>query len=178
MPLVRDGKVAVADSYRRIGDGEPLPARNSVIVSAARLLAEPRALLAHNGAVGVLWPNDRNTAELAPYLDRLAVVALNFPNFRDGRAYSQARTLRERYRFPGELRATGDVLRDQFVLLHRAGFTAFEVAKAADADAFAQTLRRYSMFYQPAADGSPVVFRRRLLSVQQPSARTGRSLSS
>ena len=70
------------------------------------------------GQTGVLWPNDRDVAELAPYLDRLALVALAFPNFKDGRAYSQARILRERHRFRGELRATGQVLRDQFLFLH------------------------------------------------------------
>ena len=82
----------------------------------------------------MLWPNNRKVAELAPWLDRLALVALVFPSFRDGRAYSQARLLRERHGFRGELRATGDVLRDQFLFLVRAGFDAFEVRKDADAD--------------------------------------------
>ena len=94
--------------------------------------------------VGVLWPNDRKVAELAPWLDQLALIALVFPKFRDGRAYSQARLLRERYGFRGELRATGDVLRDQFQFLLRAGFDAFEVKKPADAAAFAQAAARFS----------------------------------
>ena len=92
-------------------------------------------------------------AELAPHLDRLALVALVFPVFRDGRAFSQARLLRERYGFRGELRATGQVLRDQFLFMLRAGFDAFEVTKDADAEAFAQASRRYSVFYQPTGDG-------------------------
>ncbi len=91
--------------------------------------------------------------ELAPYLDWLALVALVFPTFRDGRAYSQARILRERYRFRGELRATGQVLRDQLMFLQRAGFDAFEVSKAHDAAHFAEAVVRYSVFYQPTADG-------------------------
>ena len=75
----------------------------------------------------MIWPNNRPIAELAPHLDRIALVALVFPGFRDGRAYSQARILRERYGFGGELRATGQVLRDQFLFLLRAGFDSFEV---------------------------------------------------
>ena len=87
----------------------------------------------------MIWPNNRDVDELVPWLDRLAVVALVFPTFRDGRAYSQARLLRERHRYRGELRATGQVLRDQFVFMLRAGFDAFEVKKPADAEAFAST---------------------------------------
>ena len=116
----------------------------------------PPSLRAATAPTGVLWPNNRNVAELAPYLDKLALVALVFPTFKDGRAYSQARLLRERYGFRGELRATGDVLRDQFLFLVRAGFDAFEVKKDADAAAFAASLARYSVFYQPAADGRVV----------------------
>jgi uncharacterized protein (DUF934 family) len=97
-----------------------------------------------------------------PYLDRLAAVALVFPSFRDGRAYSQARLLRERYGFEGELRATGQVLRDQFVFMLRAGFDAFEVKKDSDAAAFAATSKRYSVFYQPTGDGRITALNRRM----------------
>jgi len=90
-----------------------------------RLLADARDLVLRQAPTGVIWPNDRKIAELAPYLDWIALVALVFPTFRDGRAYSQARLLRERYQFRGELlRATGQVLRDQMLFLHRAGFDA------------------------------------------------------
>jgi len=89
-------------------------------------------------------------------------VALQFPKFRDGRAYSQARLLRETYRFRGTLRATGDVLRDQFHFLIRAGFDSFEVKKPADAGAFVQAASRYSVVYQPTADGRVPALRRRV----------------
>jgi uncharacterized protein (DUF934 family) len=100
--------------------------------------------------------------ELEPVLGRLALVALVFPTFKDGRAYSQARSLRERFGFRGEIRATGDVLRDQFLFLHRAGFDSFEVRKAGDAAAFCEALQKYNVFYQPAADGEGGALRRRL----------------
>jgi uncharacterized protein (DUF934 family) len=152
MPLIKNGAVA-ADPFVTVTDDAALPDGAPVIVSAARLLANGAAIFARGTPVGVIWPNSKNVADLAPYLDRLAAVALVFPTFRDGRAYSQARLLRERYGFKGELRATGQVLRDQFVFLVRAGFDALEVAKAGDAEAFASTLARYTVFYQPTGAG-------------------------
>src|SRR5881409_737630 len=149
MPLDKDGKIA-ADLFVHVPDGAELPGDGAILVPAARFLEDPQALLARAGKLGVIWPNNRDIDDLVPYLDRLAAVALVFPSFRDGRAYSQARLLRERHGYDGELRATGDVLRDQFLFLTRAGFDAFEVKKAADASAFAAALKRYSVFYQPA----------------------------
>ncbi len=161
MPLVKAGHVVV-DPYVRVLDEDPIPDDVSVIVPGKRFLADAAELAAREAPIGVLWPNDRRVAELAPWLDRLALVALVFPKFRDGRAYSQARLLRERYGFRGELRATGDVLRDQFHFLVRAGFDAFEVKKPADAPVFAEVLARYSVYYQGGADGLPPALRRRL----------------
>ena len=119
-------------------------------------------MLRRPGKTGVIWPNNRSVDDLVPYLDRVAAVALVFPSFRDGRAYSQARLLRERYAFEGELRATGQVLRDQFVFMLRAGFDAFEVRKDSDAEAFAATVKRYSVFYQPTGDGRITALHRRM----------------
>jgi uncharacterized protein (DUF934 family) len=161
MLLVKDGRV-VADSYLRVADDAPILPGAAVIVPAARFLADAAELAAREVSTGVLWPNNRRVQELAPYLDRLALVALSFPTFKDGRAYSQARILRERYGFRGELRATGDVLRDQFQFLLRAGFDAFEVKKDADAAAFADAAARYSVFYQPTGDGRPPAAQARL----------------
>jgi uncharacterized protein (DUF934 family) len=160
MPLVKSGRI-VEDRFVRVLDDAPLPEGVPVLVPAARLIADARDLVLRRAPTGVIWPNDRRVTELAPYLDWLALVALVFPTFKDGRAYSQARQLRERYGFRGELRATGDVLRDQFLFLARAGFDAFEVKKEADTTAFVQALARYSVFYQPAADARTAVQRAR-----------------
>lgn len=160
MRLVKQARV-VEDNYVRVLDDAPIP-DGPVIVPAARFLADAAELSAREWPVGVLWPNDRRVAELAPWLDRIALVALVFPTFKDGRAYSQARLLREQHGFRGELRATGDVLRDQFGFLVRAGFDAFEVKKDADAAAFAEAVGRYSVVYQPAGDGRLSALRRRL----------------
>jgi uncharacterized protein (DUF934 family) len=161
MPLVKNGKVA-ADIFVHVPDGAELPEEAAVLVSAARFLEDAPALLARTGKLGVIWPNNRDVDDLVPFLDRLAVVALVFPSFRDGRAYSQARLLRERHGYDGELRATGQVLRDQFVFMLRAGFDAFEAKKDRDADAFALTAKRYSVFYQPTGDGRVTALHRRM----------------
>jgi uncharacterized protein (DUF934 family) len=160
MPLVKGGAI-VADRFTTLADGAPVPSDVAVLVPAARFLADNAGFIARTAATGVLWPNSRPVGELAPHLDRLALVALIFPTFRDGRAYSQARVLRERLGFRGELRATGDVLRDQFLFMVRAGFDAFAVKKEADAAAFAEVVGRYSVFYQPAGDGRPSALRAR-----------------
>jgi len=125
-------------------------------------MQDPEALLNRFQRVGVLWPNSRDVEDLAAHLARLAAIVLVFPTFRDGRAYSQARLLRERYGYRGELRATGQVLRDQFVFMLRAGFDAFDVRKQSDAEAFAQTVKRYSVFYQPTGDGRLTALHRRM----------------
>jgi uncharacterized protein (DUF934 family) len=161
MPLVKDGKIA-ADLFVHVPDGADLPGDGAILVPAARFLEDPDAILKRAGKVGVIWPNNRDVDDLVPYLDRLAAVALVFPSFRDGRAYSQARLLRERHGFAGELRATGQVLRDQFVFMLRAGFDAFDVKKDADAAAFASTAKRYSVFYQPTGDGRVTALNRRM----------------
>ena len=152
MPLVKGGKIT-DDIFVHVADGAALPYDGAILVPAARFLDNPAAILDRKDRIGLIWPNNRDVDDLVPYLDRLAAVALVFPIFRDGRAYSQARLLRERHGFKGELRATGQVLRDQFVFMLRAGFDAFEVKKQGDAEAFAQTVKRYSVFYQPTGDG-------------------------
>jgi uncharacterized protein (DUF934 family) len=161
MPLVKNARITT-DLFVHVADGAELPGDGDILISAERFLADPDALLRRSGKTGVIWPNNRAVDDLVPHLGRLAAVALVFPTFRDGRAYSQARLLRERHGYDGELRATGQVLRDQFVFMSRAGFDAFEVKKDADADAFAETMKRYSVFYQPTGDGRVTALNRRM----------------
>src|SRR5262245_55753002 len=152
MRLVKAGRV-IEDRFVRVLDDAPVPEGVPVLLPAPRLLADARDLVLRQAPTGVIWPNDKRIAELAPYLDWLALVALVFPTFKDGRAYSQARLLRERHGFRRQLPATGQVLRDQLLFLQRAGFDSFEVRKDNDAAAFAEAVHRYSVFYQPTGDG-------------------------
>ena len=161
MPLVKNGKIQ-DDAFVHVVDDAELPTGGAVLITATRFLADPETLSQRAGKTGVIWPNNRDVDDLIPYLGRLAAVALVFPTFRDGRAYSQARLLRERHNYRGELRATGQVLRDQFVFMLRAGFDTFEVKKESDAEAFVATVKRYSVFYQPTGDGRVTALHQRM----------------
>jgi uncharacterized protein (DUF934 family) len=98
--------------------------------------------------------------ELIPYLDRLALVEVAFPSFRDGRGYSSARILREAG-YTGELRAEGDVLIDQLPLMRRCGFDSFAPEKAIDRRAAEAAIARYAYVYQRAADDAAPVWKLR-----------------
>jgi uncharacterized protein (DUF934 family) len=107
---------------------------------------------------------------LAYDLPRLALVALAFPKFRDGRAYSAASLLRDRFRFGGEVRAVGDVLRDQALLMLRCGFDAFEPADGSTVADWAHALHRFRHVYQAAADRRAPAFLERARALQAGSA--------
>jgi uncharacterized protein (DUF934 family) len=94
---------------------------------------------------------------LAPYLDRLSLVAVNFPTFRDGRCFTQARTLRERLAFSGEIRATGNILPDQSAFLLRCGITTVETQDGADPAAWQKAADYFSFGYQPSVFEEPLV---------------------
>jgi len=150
--LLKHGAV-VADPWVAVGDDDALPEAGAPLVSLARWQRDRAALRARNGALGVRLPNAADAAALAGDLDRLGLIALEFPKFSDGRAFSQARQLRERYGFTGELRATGQVLRDQLLFMARCGFDAFELAKGEPVAAWQQALAEITVFYQPTGDG-------------------------
>lgn len=98
--------------------------------------------------VGVIFPNDADIEDLVPDLPRLSLVALEFPKWVDGRAYSQARLLRSRYRFAGEVRAIGQVLVDMLQLLQRTGFDAVQLRADQSLEAAERALRFFPAYYQ------------------------------
>jgi len=113
-----------------------------------------------NMPVGVLLANDADVEELAADLPRLGVVALQFPKWIDGRAYSQAHLLRSRYRFAGQVRATGEVLVDMLPLLKRTGFDAVVLRADQSIDAAERALRFFPGHYQgDVHDGRPLFAR-------------------
>ncbi len=146
----RDG--FVADSWRAVGDDELLPIGGFAILSLARWRSEQSTLAALGVPVGLnVQPSDALDFETDD-IARLGVIALAFPKFTDGRAYSTARRLRESG-YTGEIRATGDVLLDQLPLMLRAGFTTFEITSAATVRALeAAPLPAISRVYQRAAE--------------------------
>jgi len=114
---------------------------------AARAQAEPAAAPAA-APIGLLLPNDFDVETLAADLPRFALIALQFPKWTDGRAYSQARLLRSRLRFAGELRATGEVLVDMLPLLQRTGFDAVQLRPDQSLDSAQRALRFFAGHYQ------------------------------
>ena len=154
MPLLKDGRV-VTDPWRHLEDGDALPPGAPVTVSWKRWSGERDTLMAHDGPLGLRLPNDVTVAGLAGDVVRFTLIVLSFPRFTDGRAYSQARLLRGRLRFRGELRASGNVLRDQLLFMRRCGIDAFEVSERAITENWLAALRDFDIFYQPAEDGRP-----------------------
>ncbi len=132
-------------------------AAGPTIVSLPRLVEEADALFNLGAAVGVLLKPDDDPAELEPYLSRLSLIAIEFPKFNEGRGYSQARLLRRRYRFHGELRAVGDVSRDRLAFLERCGFDAFVLRPGESLEAALAAFTEISLRYQPAEDTADTV---------------------
>lgn len=151
MPLIKDGQ-RVDDPWVWVDDASPLPASGAIVVSLARWKAERELLLARREPLGVRLASHETASELAEHLPRLSLIALEFPTFKDGRAYSTARLLRERYGYKGELRAIGNVLRDQFMFMARCGFDSYHVETEQEAAAWQKAINEFSVWYQPAAD--------------------------
>jgi uncharacterized protein (DUF934 family) len=175
MPLIRDNELVAQDPWVRVDDDAALPEDGTpAIVSLGRWRAERETLDGRNGRLGVVLKAGEDAAELAGDLERLSLVALEFPKFSDGRAFSTARLLRGRYRFRGELRAVGNVLRDQLLFMHRCGFDAYEVARGDALEAWTGALADFSAWYQTAADDRRTAAQQRSESAA-PSRAEGRS---
>jgi uncharacterized protein (DUF934 family) len=148
------------DPFTHVGDDQDLPP-GDVIVSLARFQADGERLLGEGRAVGVRLEAGEEVEALAYDLPRLSVVALAFPKFRDGRHYSNARILRERYGFKGEVRAVGDALREQAGFMVRCGIDAFEPADGSTPEQWEHVTRRFRHVYQRAADDRAPAFAER-----------------
>ena len=127
-------------------------------------LARRAEILAGEIAHGVWLDADEGPEAIAGDLGRLAVIGVNFPKFTDGRGYSTARLLRQRYGFQGEIRAVGDVLQDQLYFMKRCGFDAYALREDKDISAALASLDDFSESYQAAADQPLPLFRRRAVS--------------
>ena len=153
-----DGKAAwVDDAFVSVPDEEPTPGHGGVILSLQRFQAEGEALLAAGRPVGVRIKSDEQVEVLAYDLPQLALVALEFPKFRDGRAFSWARMLRTRLGYTGEIRAVGDFLYDQVNYQHRVGFDAWEVPDHFTLEMFNRALTEMTNVYQPSTDGKKTI---------------------
>jgi len=160
MAIVKNGEL-VTSSFVDASGAEAIPSDGAVIVSLEQWRAHRDALLKRGTPLGVRLHSDQAPELIADDLPHLAVVALEFPKFRDGRAYSYARLLRERYGFKGELRAVGEVLLEQLFFMLRTGFDAFEILSADPLKDYRTAVADFSVWYQPAADGRPTAMQLR-----------------
>lgn len=168
MKIIRDAAI-VEDDWVHLDDTASLPATGKVIVSWTRWQAGQGALKARRN-VGVAILPTLDVDELRGDLAALPLVAVTFGFIQpkpeggrtfDGRGYSQARLLRDRYAYTGEIRAIGDVFRDAMFYMHRCGVNAFEVKAGADLQDALKAFRDFSFGYQGAADDPTPIFRRR-----------------
>jgi uncharacterized protein (DUF934 family) len=161
MSLIKGGKV-VSDSFVDASAAESIPESGAVIVSLEQWQTHRDALRARGTPLGLRLHSDQSPELVVDDVQKFAVIALEFPKFRDGRAYSYARLLRERYGFKGELRAVGDVLLEQLFFMLRVGFDALDVQQSPDPVAAFQTaISDFSVWYQPTADGRPTAMQLR-----------------
>ncbi len=153
--LLKSGAFA-ADPFAPVADDAELP-QGAVVVSLPRFQKEREALLAGNTPIGVRLQSHENPELLGEDVNRLSLVALDFPKFRDGRAFSWARLLRTRLGFKGEIRAVGDFLYDQVNYQHRVGFDAWEVPDDFTVEMFNRALGEMTDVYQPSSDGKKTI---------------------
>jgi uncharacterized protein (DUF934 family) len=150
MPLIKDNAF-VENTFAHVADDET-PPEGAIVVSLKRWQAERETLAARNAPLGIRLASDQSPETLGADVTHFALIELEFPKFRDGRGYSYARILRQRLGFTGEIRAVGDVLRDQWLFMSRCGVDAFEVRPGTRLEDFRAALAEQTVFYQPASD--------------------------
>lgn len=149
MALYKNGSF-VTDPWRPIPEGEGAPAAGHVIFTLDWWKAERQAFEGSNAPLGLRIEAGTKIEEVAADLPRFSLIALVFPKFGDGRAFSTAMLLRERYGYKGELRAVGEVLVDQIQPMQRCGFDAFEITDSITEQALRDgRVPGVSHFYQP-----------------------------
>ena len=159
----------VADVWTQLEAEAPLPQFGPIMVSLARALAEPDNL-ALPGGVGVVIGPDDDLDQVVPLLPDLALVCVAFPKFRDGRGFTQIRTLREHHGFAGEIRVTGHPLPDQFLNLVRCGASSVRLPEGQTAAVWAAILALHGgLDTRPVAE-QPLPLLRRLAASFDPCA--------
>ena len=160
MVLLRRGEL-VEDRWQKADDVATADGGSFLLYSLEQWQSARDRFRQSNAPLGLWLRSDQAVREIASDIPLFAVIALEFPKFTDGRPYSTARLLRERHRFQGELRAVGQVLRDQLTFMARCGFDSFALPENADAEAWAASFREFSHWYQVASDDRTPVARLR-----------------
>lgn len=162
MRVIKDNQI-IEDNWTRVDtvEAEQVLPDGDIIVPFSYWKQNRDALKGRAGNLAVCLNGDDRVEELAADLGQFSLVALDFPAFKDGRCYSHARLMRDRYGFKGDLRAVGDVLRDQLFYLKRCGFSSFFIRHDKDINDAMKAFNDFSVKYQTAADGALPVYRLR-----------------
>lgn len=170
VPVLLDqfGQLVPGDSWCFLEEDQGIDNAKDVVLGLDRLEKLASGLAGRNGRLGVVLAAGEAVERLAPFLDQLALVAIAFPAFKDGRGLSSARLLRARYGFSGEIRAVGAVLIDQLGFMLRCGFSAFALRHSAPEAAFAAAAGRFSLHYQSASECGAAIPRLRHEESEQP----------
>lgn len=165
MAVIIRQRQLVADNWQLLkpatAGGIAIPAIGNVIVPLSLWREQREVLLKRSGGLGVWLEGQDDPAVIATDLPHFDLIAVSFAQFTDGRGYSIARLLRERYGWRGELRAIGDILRDQLFYLARCGFDAFALREGQDAEAALSAFDDFSEGYQTSVERPQPLFRRR-----------------
>jgi uncharacterized protein (DUF934 family) len=148
----QDGELIGDPWLMYAGDAHAMPAGSCVILPLTEFREFAGTWKNHAKALGVLLSPSDDPALIAADFDKLRIIAIDFPSLTDGRGYSKARLLRERYGWQGELRAVGDIQRDQVFLLSRAGFDTFALRDDQNVAVSQAALNDFSLAYQHCAD--------------------------
>ena len=162
MRVIKDKKI-IEDSWQRLKElppDQPLP-EGKVIMPFAYWQANREQLMATGRQFAVCINGDHETDEVAQDIKHFELIALEFPAFTDGRSYSHARLLRERFNYKGELRAVGDVLRDQLFFMYRCGIDSYELRADKNIEDALKAFNEFTVRYQTAADQATPIYKTR-----------------
>jgi uncharacterized protein (DUF934 family) len=159
--VIKDNQI-IEDSWERIAAieaGQQVPVDGDIIVPFSYWKENRDSMTQRTGNTAVCLNGEDRIEEIADHLSAFSLIALDFPLYKDGRCYSHARVLRDRYDYKGDIRAVGDVLRDQLFYMHRCGISSFHVRADKDIEDALNAFKDFSVKYQTAADGALPIYK-------------------
>ena len=160
MALIRNRQLVEGDPWVYVADTEPVPDAGDIVVGFARYDRDSYDYGKRSGRLGLRIDPEDDLLQVITHLPKVDLVAINFPKFGDGRGYTKARLLRERFHYTGELRAVGEVLSDQLFYLQRCGFDSFALVDGKSVEAALRAFEDFTVTYQAATDEPRPLFRR------------------
>jgi uncharacterized protein (DUF934 family) len=160
MVLIKSRQVVTGDVWQYVADDQPVPMDGDVVVGFARYDRDNFDYTQRTGRLGLRIDPEDDLLQVVTHLPKVDLIVIKFPKFGDGRGYTKARLLRERFHYEGELRAVGEVLTDQLFYMARCGFDAFELAEGKSVEAALRAFEDFSVKYQASTDEPRPLYRR------------------